>query len=170
MRRWTTVFFLPPLLTLTTYENSWARDWTRAAAVISATNTAINACLFWVGWFFFFFFFFFLVFFLGPQVWHMEVPRLGVKLELQLLAYTRAHSNAGSLTLWARPGMEPLSSWILVKFVNRWATARTPNVWSFNPLCCTGDWTHASTAAWATAVEVFLFFCFLNRFIWKFLG
>ena len=26
--------------------------------------------------------------FLGLHLWHMEVPRLGVKLELQLLAYT----------------------------------------------------------------------------------
>ena len=28
--------------------------------------------------------------FLGPHLWHMEVPRLGVKWELQLLAYTTA--------------------------------------------------------------------------------
>ena len=28
--------------------------------------------------------------FLGPHLWHMEVPRLGVKSELQLLAYARA--------------------------------------------------------------------------------
>ena len=28
--------------------------------------------------------------FLGPHLWHMEVPRLGVELELQLLAYTTA--------------------------------------------------------------------------------
>ena len=33
------------------------------------------------------FFFNFLLFFLGPHPWHMEVSRLGVKLELQLLAY-----------------------------------------------------------------------------------
>ena len=32
--------------------------------------------------------FFFPFFFLGLYPWHMEVPRLGVKLELQLLAYT----------------------------------------------------------------------------------
>ena len=54
----------------------------------------------------------------------MEVPWLGVKLELQLLAiataiatetrdlscacnYTTAHSNAGSLTHCVRPGIEP---------------------------------------------------------------
>ena len=30
---------------------------------------------------------YFFFFFLGPYLWHMEVPRLGVKLELQLLAY-----------------------------------------------------------------------------------
>ena len=28
--------------------------------------------------------------FLGPHPWHMEVPWLGVELELQLLAYTTA--------------------------------------------------------------------------------
>ena len=37
------------------------------------------------------FFFFFLFFcFLGPHMWCMEVPRLGVKSELQLLACTEA--------------------------------------------------------------------------------
>ena len=35
-----------------------------------------------------FFFFFFCV--LGPHLWHREVPRLGVQLELQLSAYTTA--------------------------------------------------------------------------------
>ena len=35
-------------------------------------------------------FFFSFLFFLGPHPWHMEVPRLGVKSELQLLAYTMA--------------------------------------------------------------------------------
>ena len=33
---------------------------------------------------------FFFFFFLGPHPWHMEVPRLGVELELQLLAYATA--------------------------------------------------------------------------------
>ena len=51
--------------------------------------------------------------FLGLHSWHMKVPRLGVKSELQLLAYTTttatwdlsisvtyttAHGNAGTLT------------------------------------------------------------------------
>ena len=58
--------------------------------------------------------FYFLFFvFLGPHPWHMRVPRLGVKSELQLPAYTTltatwdpsrvcdlttAYGNAGSLT------------------------------------------------------------------------
>ena len=29
-------------------------------------------------------------FFVGPHPWHMEGPRLGVELELRLLAYTTA--------------------------------------------------------------------------------
>ena len=33
---------------------------------------------------------FFFFFFLGPHLWHMEVPRLGVESELQSLAYTTA--------------------------------------------------------------------------------
>ena len=77
-----------------------------------------------------FFFFFFLVF-LGPHLWHMEVPRLGVKLELQLLAYATATGNTGnicnlhcslrqcqSLTHWARPGTEYVSSWIWYQVLN----------------------------------------------------
>ena len=31
--------------------------------------------------------------------------------------YTAAHNNAGSLTRWARPGIEHTSVWILVRFV-----------------------------------------------------
>ena len=67
------------------------------------------------------FFFFFL--------WHMEVPRLGVELELPTpqpqqfriwavsATCTTTHSNTGSPTHWARPGIEPSSSWILVRFI-----------------------------------------------------
>ena len=67
------------------------------------------------------------------QVQHMEVPRLGVKLELQLPAHTTATAtldlncichyataceNAGSLTHWARQGTEPSSSWVLFWVLN----------------------------------------------------
>ena len=73
--------------------------------------------------------FFFFSVFSGPHLQHTEVPRLGVESELlhwptsqpqqhriqaTPVTYTTAHSNAGSLTHGARPGMEPASSWILV--------------------------------------------------------
>ena len=63
----------------------------------------------------------------------MEVPRLEVELELQLLAYTTAtateylshigdlyhiHGHIGSLTQWERPGIKRESSWILAGFVS----------------------------------------------------
>ena len=63
----------------------------------------------------------------------MEVPRLGVKSELQLLAYTTAiatpdpscvcdlhHSSWQHLIPdpLIEPGIEPASSWILVEFVS----------------------------------------------------
>ena len=33
------------------------------------------------------------------------------------VTYTAAHGHSRSLTHWARPGMEPTSSWILVRFI-----------------------------------------------------
>ena len=40
--------------------------------------------------------------------------------------YTTAHGNAGSPTHWARrPGIEPATSWLLVRFVNHWAMTGT---------------------------------------------
>ena len=39
--------------------------------------------------------------------------------------YTTTHSNAGSLTHWSSPGIEPASSWILVRFITSWAAMRT---------------------------------------------
>ena len=87
---------------------------------------------------------------------HMEVPRLGSNWsyshqptlqpqQRQIWAisvtYTTAHSNAGSLTHWVRPGIEPASSWILFIFITKWATMGTPyffflfNFWKYNHIC-----------------------------------
>ena len=73
--------------------------------------------------------------FLGPHLQHMEVPRLGVELELQLLAYTTATATLDlrcvcdlHCTSWQCRILNPLSetrdlthilksSWILVRFV-----------------------------------------------------
>ena len=47
---------------------------------------------------------------------------------------TTAHRNAGSLTHWARPEIEPASSWMLVGFLNPWAMTGTTDLILFNGL------------------------------------
>ena len=42
--------------------------------------------------------------------------------------YTTAHGNARSLTHCAKPGIEPATSWFLVRFVNNWAMTGTPGL------------------------------------------
>ena len=88
----------------------------------------------------FFLVFFVVVVFLGPHPRHMEVPRLGVETELQLLAYTTAtvtwdpsctytiaHSNTGFLTHWVRPGIKPAS-----RVCYHWATTEAPKTASLS--------------------------------------
>ena len=78
---------------------------------------------------------YFYFFLLWPHPWQIELPGLGVKLELQLPVYATATampdpsricnlccSNAGSLTHWKRPGIKPASSWTLIRFLICWAT------------------------------------------------
>ena len=85
--------------------------------------------------------FFFLFVFLGPNPWHMKVPRLGVQLELKLLAYTTATAMPDPSYIcnlhqssWQHQILNPLSkargqtcilmdtSWVCY----HWATAGTP--------------------------------------------
>ena len=47
------------------------------------------------------------------------------RIQAESVTYNTAHGNARSLTHWARPGIEPKSSWILFGFVNLWATKGT---------------------------------------------
>ena len=72
-------------------------------------------------------FIYFCLFFLGPHPQPLEVPRLGVQSEphpqqcgirATSATYTTAHGNARPLTHWWRPGIDPVSSWILVRFVS----------------------------------------------------
>ena len=80
-------------------------------------------------------------FFLQPRLWHMEVPRLGVKWELQLLAYTTAAAIPDPslicnlcCSLWQCEVFKPLSQardqthilMILVRFLTRWTIIGTP--------------------------------------------
>ena len=57
-----------------------------SVSAVHQNDPVIHLCTYLCTFFFFFFFFVFL----GPCLWHMEVPRLGGKLELQLLAYASA--------------------------------------------------------------------------------
>ena len=70
--------------------------------------------------------FYFLFCLQGPHLWHMDIPRLGVKSELQRLAHTTATAMPDPIHICdlpyscgktSRPGIEPASSQILVRFV-----------------------------------------------------
>ena len=65
-------------------------------------------------------------FFLGPHLWHMQMPRLGVKSELQLPAYPTATAtpDPGCICSLCRSSSQ---HWIL------------------NPLSKARDWTHILT-------------------------
>ena len=91
------------------------------------------------------FFFFFLVF-LGQHPGHMEVPRLGVHLELHLQASAgaTAHGSARSLTHWARSGIKPTTSWFLVTFVS------TAPQWELHPV---GIWSEIFCVGWGREGE-----------------
>ena len=62
--------------------------------------------------------FHFIFVFLGPHPRNMDIPRLGVKAEPRLPAYITATATLSeALTHWVRPGIEPVSSWILLGFI-----------------------------------------------------
>ena len=77
---------------------------------------------------------------------YMEVPRLGIQLELRRrptahpqqrriwatsATHTTAHGNAGSLTHWARPGIEPASSWMPVRSISIASRQKLPFLFIF---------------------------------------
>ena len=78
----------------------------------------------------------FCFFFFQLHLRHMEVPSLRVASKLRLPAYTTATASPDPsgvcdlhhsswqrwiLNPWARPGIEPTTSWFLVGFVDHWA-------------------------------------------------
>ena len=50
------------------------------------------------------------------------------QIQAASVTYTTAHGYIRSLTHWARPGIKPATSWILVRFVTHWATMGTPGL------------------------------------------
>jgi len=63
--------------------------------------------------------------------------------------HTTAHGNAGSLTHGARPGIESATLWLLVGFVNHWATTGTPNRDFLNDCV-----KHTSELSWAVSCQL----------------
>ena len=55
---------------------------------------------------------------LGLHLWHIEVPRLGIQLDLQLPAYTTTTAMMGPLPNEWSQGIKPATSWFLVGFVS----------------------------------------------------
>ena len=90
-----------------------------------STHLILHACLQFV---------FSFLFFLGPHLRHMEVPKLGLNwgcscqprpqpqqywIWAASATYTTNHGHARSLTHWARrPGIQSTSSWILSRVLN----------------------------------------------------
>ena len=86
--------------------------------------------------------------FLGLHLWHMEIHRLRSWIRAAAAGPHHSHSRAGSephswptpqlvtmpdpLTHWARPGIKPTSSWVLVRFLTHWTTRGTP----LQPFAC----------------------------------
>ena len=79
--------------------------------------------------------------FLELHPWHIKVPRLGLdwscsyqpklqpqqyRIQAASATYGTTHGNTRSLTHWARPGIKPTSSQILVGFIIHWAMTGTP--------------------------------------------
>ena len=64
------------------------------------------------------YFFFFFFCFSGPHPRHMESSQARSWIGAAPASLHYSHSNAGSLTHWGRPGMEPASSWILVRLLS----------------------------------------------------
>ena len=105
----------------------------------------------------------FLFFFLGPHLWHMEIPWLGVESELHLQAYATATAtpdpsqatcancaaacdNARSLTHWGKPGIEATSSWRWCQVLNPLSHSRNSPTSLFSgsglPICWPYYWPH----------------------------
>ena len=72
---------------------------------------------FFLSFLFLFFFFFFLVFFRAVPAACGGSPARG-PFGAAAAGLHHSHSNTGSLIHWVRPGIEPASSWILVRFIN----------------------------------------------------
>ena len=85
----------------------------KTQALETFSSKLLNSANFFFFSFFFFFFFFFRA---AGAVYGSSMARGQIGAVPSSLQHS--HSNAGSLTHWAGPGIEPTSSWILIVFVS----------------------------------------------------
>ena len=57
--------------------------------------------------------------------WPLPEPQQH-RIQAAFAIYTTAHGNSGSFTHWVRPGIEPASSWMLVRSINHRTMTGTP--------------------------------------------
>ena len=119
----------------------WSQQWFLLCPFItlSLSGETVSVCLFlyiciyvyntYTGWVFF------PVFFVfsraapeacGSSQARGQIGAVATRIWATSATYTTAHGNTRSLTHWARPGIEPATSWFLVGVINHWATMRTP--------------------------------------------
>ena len=80
---------------------------------------------------------------------HHSHSNMGSKLCLWPTPQLKA---CGALIHWARPGIEPKSSWILVKFLTYWATMGTP----FFKVYLTYNVSFRCTTWWSDLIAIFV--------------
>ena len=108
---------------------------------IFTLHTTCNKIYFRLGFFFFFFFR------ATPAAYENSQTRYRIGAIVTALhhshsnarsaTHTTAHCNTRSLSHWVRPGIEPVSSWILVRFVSALPQWKLP-IWIFL-IFCTAD-------------------------------
>ena len=83
------------------------------------------------------------------------------------VTHNTAHGNTRSLTHWAKPGIKPASSWMLVGFVNHGTTTGTPlcldsvkeqHIFEGHPLCsgCCSRWSTPQVSQASSVSPIFM--------------
>ena len=106
---------------------------------------------------------------IGPTAAGLHHSHSQHRIQAASVTYTTADGHAASLTHWARPGMEPVSSWLQVRFVSG------EPLWELHTLAIYNENSHSALLlylAWDCWCFEFLswFFFFFFCSFWITLG